>query len=177
MANTTTSPNMNLTIPVVGVDPGPQYALDLNTCLSLIDSHDHTPGKGVPIQSSSINITTNLPFNNNSATGLTSTVYTSQGSALTTPQSVYVVGANLFYTNSSGQSIQITQGTGLATTAGLTQDLTTTAPVTVQFGYTLFYPHMILASGATYTINGTFDSIGPVTIMGILTITGHAYIV
>lgn len=49
MSNTTTSPNMSMPVPVVGTDPGPDWANNIDACLSIIDSHDHSFGKGAPI--------------------------------------------------------------------------------------------------------------------------------
>jgi hypothetical protein len=49
MPNTTTSPFMGMPVPVVGVDPGPDWANDNNSCLSIIDSHNHTTGNGAPL--------------------------------------------------------------------------------------------------------------------------------
>ena len=49
MSNTTNSPFMLLPVPVVGTDPGPDWANNLNACLAAIDSHDHSTDKGAPI--------------------------------------------------------------------------------------------------------------------------------
>lgn len=49
MANTTTSPNMGMPVPVVGTDPGPDWANNINACLSIIDSHNHSTGQGAPV--------------------------------------------------------------------------------------------------------------------------------
>ena len=49
MANVTLSPNMNLPVPVVGQDPGPDWANNINSSLGILDQHDHTPGKGIQI--------------------------------------------------------------------------------------------------------------------------------
>ena len=49
MANTTTSPNMGMPVPVPSVDPGPDWANNIVADMSIIDSHDHSPGKGAPI--------------------------------------------------------------------------------------------------------------------------------
>ena len=49
MPNTTSSPYMGIPVPTVGVDPGPDWANNLNSGLGIIDSHDHSTGKGAPI--------------------------------------------------------------------------------------------------------------------------------
>src|ERR1017187_1394661 len=96
MANTINSPNMNLPIPTVSADPGPDWALNLNACLSAIDGHNHTSGQGVAIPPSGLNINTSLPMNNNSLTTVQSVVFTPQVS-LATLDAVYVSGLDLFY--------------------------------------------------------------------------------
>jgi len=125
---TTTTPNMNLVLPDVSVEPGPQWASDLNTALDLVDAHDHTTGKGVPVPSAGLSINADLPFGNNDATTLRSTRFTSQGSPLSTAPDVdcvYVSGDNLYYNDNSGNKIQITSGGGLNPSA-VPQATTTT---------------------------------------------------
>jgi len=127
----TTSPNMNLPIPVVGVDPAPTWAQLIDTCLTLIDSHAHTTGSGVPITPSAINITSDLVFNSNNATALRTTRYTAQ----TTPipgtgsdvNEVYVSGVDLYYNDGNGNQVRITQSGGIAGSPGSIANLTSPA--------------------------------------------------
>jgi len=65
---TISTPSMGLQKPEVTVTPGPQWATDLNASLDLLDTHDHSNGKGVKITPAGININTNLTFNTNFAT-------------------------------------------------------------------------------------------------------------
>lgn len=121
MANTVTSPNMNLPVPTVGVDPGPDWANNLNSCLGAIDSHNHSPGQGVSISPSGLNISSDLPFNNNNATTLRSTRFQAQGSNLNLPSDLgclYVSGVDLFYNDENGNQIRITQSGSIVGTAG-----------------------------------------------------------
>ena len=74
----TVSPNMQLTIPNVGTEPGPQYSFDVNTALSLVDSHDHTPGKGVQITPAGLNINATLSFNDNMLSNVMAVVFQPQ---------------------------------------------------------------------------------------------------
>lgn len=111
------SPNMNLPVPVVSNDFGPDWANNLNSCLSAIDEHDHTAGKGVPLSSDSLTINSNLPLNNNSLTGVASVVFNAQTS-IATIQSVYVVGVDLFYNDGNGNTIRITQSGNVAGASG-----------------------------------------------------------
>lgn len=128
MPNTTISPNMNLIIPVVGVDPGPDYANNLDASLVLIDQHDHTPGHGVLITPNGLNINLDLPLNDNNITLIRSLRFQSQNAPLslvTDLSSLYSVtqtGSNgdLWYNDASGNQIQITKtGAVLATISAL----------------------------------------------------------
>ena len=82
MSNTTISPNMGLPVPVVGTDPGPDWANNINACLSVIDQHNHTSGQGVPIPSAGLNINSDLPFNNNNGISYRSVRFFSQGAPI-----------------------------------------------------------------------------------------------
>lgn len=111
MPGTIITPNMSLVLPVPGVEPGPQYGSDQNSSFTLVDGHDHTPGKGVPVVPQGININSDLTFNDNNATNLRSVRFTSQGSPLsliTDIQCIYVSGADLYYNDSSGNQVKIT---------------------------------------------------------------------
>lgn len=117
----TTSLYMNLPLPVPTRDPGPLYATHLNTCLTYIDAHDHTPGKGLPINSAGISINADLEFNGFSATELKSAKFEVQASPLSSANtlgSVYVSGVDLYYNDVSGNQIRMTQSGGVAGTPG-----------------------------------------------------------
>ncbi len=112
MADTTLSPNMGMPVPNVGVAPGPDWATDINASLSVVDQHDHTAGKGVPITPDSLNINTDLPLNGNNLT-LTKSV---RFSAQTLPLSggtdlgcIYEAGVDLYYNDGAGNQIRLTQ--------------------------------------------------------------------
>ena len=127
MTDTTSSLNMNLPVPIVGQDPGPQFATDVNSCLTLIDAHDHSAGYGVPVTPNGLNISTDLPFNGNNATLLRSSRYVSQSAVFTDPtdiRCVYVVGADLYYNDGVGNNVRITQSGTVAGTPGSISNLT-----------------------------------------------------
>jgi hypothetical protein len=127
------SPNMNLPLPVVGKEAGPDYAKDVNNSLTLVDQHDHSPGRGVLITTSGLNINADLPFNSNNATSLRSVRFTSQPSALVLPADVgilYEVGVNLYYNDGNGVVIPITASGGIAGTPGSIAGLTPPASAT-----------------------------------------------
>lgn len=113
----TNSPNMNLPIPVVGVEPGPQYATDVNSSLTIVDSHDHTPGKGVQITPDSININAALTLNDNLLTSIAGLTLQPQGS---TPGNgtIYESGVDLYFVDGFGNNVRITQSGAVAGTPG-----------------------------------------------------------
>lgn len=114
------SPNMNLIVSTIGLDSGLQWEQNLNASLSVIDQHNHTVGNGSLIPPAGLNINTALTFNNQQATNLQATVFTTQ-SSLTTLLSLYVIGPDLFYNDGNGNSVQITfGGSVLATASGIT---------------------------------------------------------
>lgn len=113
MPNTTTSPNMGLVIPTVSVDPGPDWANNINASLSIIDQHNHSPGSGVQINPNGININSDLPMNGNNLTLIRSSRYSVQPSAISGVNDVgclYVTGVDLYYNDINGTQIQLTSG-------------------------------------------------------------------
>ena len=106
------TPNMTLTIPTVGnaavPDGGPGYATEINAAINLIDAHDHSSGKGLPVTQNGINITGALPFQTNPATGLTYIGLTNQTAALSTTRTLYNVNGELYWTDGSGNQVAIT---------------------------------------------------------------------
>lgn len=130
MANTTSSPSMLLPIPVVGVDPGPQYASDINNCLTLIDQHDHSPGYGVQITPSGLNISSDLPMGSNNLTGARSIRFTAQGGPIGAASDLgclYEAGVDLYYNDGNGNQVRITQSGGVAGSPGSIANLTSPA--------------------------------------------------
>lgn len=135
MANTVISPNMNLPVPVVSVDPGPDWASNLNACLSAIDSHDHSPGKGVLITPAGMFIDADLSINDFALTNvgvlqLSDLLATLPGALFA--GAVYQVSGDLWYTNGAGFPVQLTQGNfNNATVLAANQILTITSSTTL----------------------------------------------
>lgn len=129
------SPNMNLPIPTVGVDPAPQWALYIDQCLTLVDQHNHAPGNGVQVQPNGLNISSDLTFQGNNATNLRTARLLTQ---LSTPSGAldltclysYGTPGNLFYTDASGNHIQITSGGAVVGSPGSITNLAPPASVT-----------------------------------------------
>ena len=116
---------MNLNLPTVSVTLGPEWATSLNTAIETVDSHDHTSGKGTQIPTAGLNINANLDFNQfaiqnvNFHNMINRTTSSPSGSEFAS--SISVFSGNLYFTNSSGVAIQVTDGGGLVTPAGNAQ--------------------------------------------------------
>lgn len=119
MSSVTLSPNMSLPVPTVGVETGPQWASDINACMSILDQHDHSAGYGVPINPGGLNINSALTFQNNPATNLQYANFTAQ-SSVTITDSLYVKGVDLYYRDGSSNEIRVTSGGSVnATSSGI----------------------------------------------------------
>ena len=103
--------------PEVGVDTGPGWATSINNSLDGIDGHDHTTNKGSRITPAAININADVEFNENQATELKGVVL-SNTNASTDNSALTQTSGNLFWRNSSGTRVQITDGSGVKSGAG-----------------------------------------------------------
>lgn len=124
------TPNMVLPVPIVGSEVGPQYAIDVNNCFSILDSHDHSPGKGVKLTPSGLNINSNLSFSNNNAIDLRSVRFTPQSSPIALASDLNclsVAGVDLYYNDGNGNQIQITDNGGISGTPGSIANLVSPA--------------------------------------------------
>lgn len=115
--------NMNLPIPQVGVDPGPQWATDVNNCLTLIDQHNHTPGYGIAVPPAGLNINADLTIQGNNLINIRSDRYLLNVSPLAGASDlacVYVAGADLYYNDTAGNQVRLTAaGSVNATSSGI----------------------------------------------------------
>lgn len=127
MANIILSPNMNLPVPTVSVDPGPDWANNINSCLSILDQHNHAAGSGIQITQAGINLTSasasadSLNFNITNAYNLRSVRFSAQSAALalaTDIGCIYESGVDLYYNDGSGNQIRLTQSGSIVGTAG-----------------------------------------------------------
>lgn len=137
MATTT---NMGLVLPVVSTTPGPTYGTLNNSAFSVIDAHDHTSGKGVPIPPSGLDITSALTFQNNDATNLRSARFYAQTTAFTDATDIgcfYVLGADLYFIDTAGNSIRITEN-GAISSASFGGITGLVAPATAAFSVDTF---------------------------------------
>lgn len=120
---------MSLDLPTVSVTLGPDWASDLNDALTLIDSHDHTSGKGKKIVPAAMNINAALTFNAYAATDVSYLGLEDNNSTLSGNDKVYAVLGDLYWNNGSGVPVQITSGGGVVSVPASieTMDYTTTA--------------------------------------------------
>ena len=122
MAETSTTTFMNLVLPTPGERLGPTWATDINTALSRIDEHDHSAiGKSLGV--AALTIDGDLDFSpgtsdfatlNKKYSGFTNNSGTLASASF--PASVFVTGGNLFYNNSTGGQVQLTDGSALSST-------------------------------------------------------------
>lgn len=129
MAFTNSSSNMLLPIPAVGIEPGPEYALDINNCLTIVDAHDHSPGLGVPITPAGLNINGDLSIQNHNLTVVRSVRLASQSVPISDPSDLdclYDVLGDLYFTDGAGNQVRITQNGGVVGTPGSISGMTGT---------------------------------------------------
>lgn len=123
MPNFILTSNMNLPNPVPGVDPGPDYADNLQSSLNVIDQHNHAPGSGVQIDPTGMNINSDLTWNNtNNAIALRSVRFFSQLSPIPASSPdigcLYESGADLYYNDGNGNQVRITSSGSVAGSSG-----------------------------------------------------------
>lgn len=121
MANTTISPNMNMPVPTVSVDPGPDWATNIDASLSIIDSHNHTTGQGVQITPDGMDINSDLSINENNLIDTTSVRFSAQNSPLSGSSDlgcIYESGVDLYYNDGVGNQIRITQSGSVTGSSG-----------------------------------------------------------
>lgn len=137
----TVSPNMSLVIPSVGLEPGPDYAIDVNNSLSIIDLHDHTSGRGVQITPAGLNLDSDVSFLGNNATNLRSVRFNSQGSPLALGSDkgcLYESGVDLYYNDGNGNQIRMTSGGSVVGPTGTITGLVSPASATYNAGTQTF---------------------------------------
>jgi hypothetical protein len=167
MASFTTSPNMALQIPTIGVEPGPQYATDVNNSLTIIDGHNHSAGSGVLITPSGLNINSDLPINGNNLTLIFSSRFQSLVSPIANSSPnigcIYVSGNELYYNDfSGGHQVQITNNGSVNAGAGSITGLPSgTASVSFASGTYVFQSATNVAAtldGASLILRNTTPS-------------------
>ncbi len=156
---------MNLPNPIPGSSGGPQYALDLQSCLNVIDQHNHSAGSGQQIQPNGLNINGDLSFQSNNAYALRSTRFTPQVSPIANAGLdvgiLYVSGNELYYNDvTGGHQVPITlNGNVNATSSGISSGAASAAFVggvlevksSSTNGANIKIQNLILTNNADYT--------------------------
>jgi hypothetical protein len=150
------SPNMNLVVPTVGVTPGPTYAVEISSdLLTLIDAHDHSPGKGVLVGVNGLNINEDLPINNNNVNNARSYRIHSSGAVLSGGQDInclYPVNGDLYWNNSSGTPVKITTASSINSTNTFYLPKAVSSNTTINAASAYVYYEVDTTSGS-FTIN------------------------
>lgn len=121
MADTTTTTNMLLELPIPSVTPGPKYATVLKAALIRIDEHDHTENNGKRITPGALELSSDVDFLNNNLNNVRSVRLQNQTANLNGVADVcapYTYLGDLWYNNGSGAAVQITAGSTVLATAG-----------------------------------------------------------
>ena len=108
------TPNMALVLPTPQADIG-TWGDEENAAFTLIDAHDHSPGKGALVGVAGMNVNGDLTFAGNSATHLRSSDYDEVSSLATGARRIFWSSADheLYVRNASGVNIKITNGSTL----------------------------------------------------------------
>lgn len=142
MSSTVLSPNMSLPVPIVGQEKGPDYATDINNCMTILDQHNHTPGSGVMITPDAINWNSDLSANTHRLKAIYSAVFSVQTTPLTAVSpdigALYVSGADLYYNDINGNQVRITQGGSVAGATGSISGLVSPASASYSAGSSTF---------------------------------------
>lgn len=129
------TPNMNLTLPTVGVTAGPAYATQNNQAFTDVDEHDHTVNKGVQVPTAGININADLSFSTTyGSTNQKFVEFAQQATTLSgagNEEKLHSVLGDLHWTNEDGTTVQITNDASLdlSATGGFGGDYTTDTDV------------------------------------------------
>lgn len=116
------TPLMGLTLPTAGAGgtAGPTFATLVNAALTLIDSHDHSSGKGTKIGVGGFTIDGDLDFSPSGtdydAVGLRSVRLADQGTTLSAGSDLlclYANGDDLYYIDGSGNNVRLTASGGI----------------------------------------------------------------
>ncbi len=123
MANTIISPDMNLPVPVPGVDPGPDYANNTNSCFNIIDSHNHSPGQGVLINPDGLDINADLSIGSNDLTNVAGVDFTSPAPSTVLGRLYIQLNPgggiyDLFFNDGAGNVIDLTKAGTVNATIG-----------------------------------------------------------
>jgi hypothetical protein len=153
---------MNLPTSTPGVTSPYQTDVNNQTAFGLIDSHNHTSGKGVPIPPAGININAPLPFNGNPSTFIGYVGLVDAGAGPSIPITLWNDGTNFWVEDGLGNKIELTCNGGICVSIGgdaggsLTiSNLTVTTSFTGPGGIGIGGGCLTSTSGAKYCFDGS----------------------
>lgn len=126
----TLTPYMGLQLPGIGVDTGLTWETSINSNSSVMDQHNHTPGYGAPLETSSFVINADLSMNGYNLTTVRAVRFQVQASPLSNvgdPNAIYISGVDLYYNDGTNQIQITTGGTVNATSSGISDGTATAA--------------------------------------------------
>lgn len=102
------TPNMKLELPESGVDSRTEAERLFSNAFEKIDAHDHSSDKGDKIPSNRLNFISDMDVNNKSLCKVKSIKFNSSNDSHT-QNSLYIRNGELWYRDTNGSDIQITQ--------------------------------------------------------------------
>ena len=151
------TPNMLLELPTVSVTIGPEWATELNVALTTIDSHDHSSDKGSKITPAGLSINASLDIQNNVFYNFSAVRFQETDNALTGSENtnaLHSVSGNLYFTNGSGNAVQITSGGTIAASPGSADTFeTATVSTNLTIGPSDTFVYLIVDTSAARAID------------------------
>lgn len=131
---------MSLVLAAVEETLGPVWAQMINDALALIDLHDHTEGNGVKINQAAVELTGDFNLLGYALLNAIALTLSNAGVAADTDLigSIQRVGQNLYYVNTAGVPVQITNGNAVVSSGS--GAMTLAGPVS--------FPYTVLTSDA-----------------------------
>jgi hypothetical protein len=113
----------------------------LNTALGLVDSHDHTTGKGTKVTPAGINVNQNFNFSGFGVYALNYAKLVDNTATVSDFTSIYAEGGDLYWKNAGGVDVQITSGNSInaAAVGGIGGDYTTSTASVIYSDITKTY--------------------------------------
>jgi len=121
---------MDLTLPTPSISVGPAWASTVNTAFEVIDAHDHSSGKGTKVKPNGMDINDDLDIQENELLNVDAAQLVDQDATLTGATNTFKLFAyegDLYYTNSAGVAVQITDAGTIASNPGSAQVFETVA--------------------------------------------------
>ena len=150
---------MGLTLPTPGVTIGDDWAEQLNTAITTIDSHDHTSGKGDLIPVAGLNINDNIDLSQNNIENTSEVGFYSVSVDSSNTNTAYVKSGDLYFKDSGGNAVRITSGGALnvGSVGGIGGDYGTTSATAFYTDASLTYFFQDSAASAAKLDIGDLD--------------------